>query len=56
MCIISGLAKIENNWFRQCVTVLLVIFAEKANGKQENSLITVSRYLLPCKDDGEGPL
>ena len=37
--------------------VLLVISLQgKANGKQENSLITVSKYLLPCIDDGKGPL
>ena len=30
------------------------IFAGK--GKWENTSITVSKYLLPCIDDGKGPL
>ena len=39
------------------MTVSLVISLQgKANGKQENSSITASKYLLPCIDDGKDTL
>ena len=57
MCIILVIPKIENNWFRQWVTVLLVISLHgKANGKQENLSITITKYLFTSTDDGKGSL
>ena len=37
--------------------ILLVISLQgKVNEKRENSSITVSKYILPCIDDGQVPL